>query len=265
MGWLWYLGTLVPVIGLVQVGLQAHADRYTYVPQIGLALMIAWGAADLAGSTRRGRGTLAAMGSCALAALAFAASLQVAHWRNSVTLFERALAVTETNFYIQHMYGRYLFEIPVRLDEAKPHFLASIRARPSWPHPRLALADLHVRRGEFAAAIERYEEALRLAPQYADAEARLAFLLIERGRPAEALLYFASLRRLPPGALAARFELWLGWLRPGADAADLRRRVAWLLATAEDADVRNPAEALRMAEAGRDARLAEAIRQRPQR
>ena len=97
VGWLWYLGTLVPVIGFVQVGAQSHADRYTYLPQVGLAIAFSWGIADVAARVPRRRLAAAGAGTAAvlaLAALGFTAWLQVHHWRDSIALFRRAVDVT---------------------------------------------------------------------------------------------------------------------------------------------------------------------------
>jgi hypothetical protein len=142
VGWLWYLGMLVPVIGLVQVGSQSMADRYTYLPLIGVSILVAWGVPDLLGGGRgRGRALAAAAG-VAIAALAAGSALQLRHWRDSETLFTRALSVTRDN-HVAHAYlGRAL--------------LAEGRARE---------------------AIEHYSEAVRLRPEFLTAANNLAWLL----------------------------------------------------------------------------------------
>src|SRR6266513_4169950 len=96
-GWLWYLGMLVPVIGLVQVGWQGRADRYTYLPQIGLYIMVAWSAFDLTAPLRYQRAIVDGMAAVVLGALVWAASVQASYWRNSETLWTHALAVTPSN------------------------------------------------------------------------------------------------------------------------------------------------------------------------
>src|SRR5208337_2907307 len=108
VGWLWYLGMLVPVIGLVQVGAQARADRYTYLPQIGLYIMIAWGLRDLARAGRGGTTLYAAMAAPIIAVLAAIAWMQTSYWRDSVALWEHSVACQETNDFAQNSYAEAL-------------------------------------------------------------------------------------------------------------------------------------------------------------
>ena len=98
VGWLWYLGMLVPVIGLLQVGIQARADRYTYLPQIGLYILVTWGAVEMCGSWRRRRAVLGFAAAAVLAGLLVGAYAQTRYWQNSVSLWTRALACTPENF-----------------------------------------------------------------------------------------------------------------------------------------------------------------------
>ena len=98
VGWLWYFGTLVPVIGLVQVGSQAMADRYTYVPMIGLFIMIAWGVAEIVGRWRLKPVWVALAAGILLLPLTVTSRMQVGHWANSITLYSHTLQVTENNF-----------------------------------------------------------------------------------------------------------------------------------------------------------------------
>jgi len=131
VGWLWYLGTLVPVIGLVQVGSQAMADRYMYLPLVGLALAVAWGVpALLPDRAWRGR-ALAALAIGVIAALCGAASLQVRHWRDSESLFRHALAVTEDN-HVAHAYLGDTLLAQGRTSEALPLFREAVRLRPDF-------------------------------------------------------------------------------------------------------------------------------------
>jgi tetratricopeptide (TPR) repeat protein len=130
VGWLWFLGMLVPVIGLVQVGSQAMADRYTYLPLVGLAIAVAWGTVDLARA--RGAARLApAVALAAVAALALAARGQLWHWRNSAALFSHALAVTEDNHIAHAHLGSALLERG-EAEAAAAHFREAIRLRPDF-------------------------------------------------------------------------------------------------------------------------------------
>ena len=179
VGWFWFLGTLVPVIGLVQVGLQAHADRYMYLPLVGLSLMVAWGGWDLACSLFGDRGPVRV--AFAIAALAVllacgtATRLQVRHWQDQGALFERALAVTEDNFFAHNALADQSLSQGA-FDDARRHYLESHRLRPRWIAPELGLADVAAARGNLEVAIERYQrlfvrrpESHRLLDHYATA------------------------------------------------------------------------------------------------
>ena len=163
-GWLWYLVTLAPVIGLVQAGAQARADRYMYVPMVGLTIMLAWGAADLA---RRWPAAARPIAAAAVAACLGAAALsasQIGHWRNSETLFRHALDVTTDNYLAEHNLGSTLLETG-RLSEAVPHLEAALRIRPDSAQARSDLASALARTpGRLPEAIAEYQAAVRLLP-----------------------------------------------------------------------------------------------------
>jgi tetratricopeptide (TPR) repeat protein len=267
VGWLWYLGTLVPVIGLVQVGLQARADRYTYIPMVGLAIALAWGAADLCRGRAARRG-LAAAGAAAVAALAAAAFVQVGTWRDSVTLFERDLAIAPESL-IAHMQLATVHLRAGRYEQAEHHYRETYRLSPAEGHANLVrfqfvMGDLHERRGDPAAAALRYREALRLDPKSRRANAALGLALLAAGRPDEARAPLERARGEPPadarllarlcylaqseGRHAEAVSLCREALRLDPRATAPRNNLAWLLATAPDAALRDPDEALRLAE-----------------
>lgn len=129
VGWLWFLGTLVPVIGLVQVGAQAMADRYTYIPLIGLFIMAAWGMADLAARWRCPRFLLPLVAVIIIVVYGTVARFQVAHWRNAVSLFQHTLSVTRNNLLIQGALGEALY-FRGEVDQALVHFQEAIRLNP---------------------------------------------------------------------------------------------------------------------------------------
>src|SRR5262249_35081287 len=120
VGWLWFLGTLIPVIGLIQVGDQAMADRYAYIPLIGILVMIAFGAADLAVQWRLGQAACFVPVTCLIVALCFATYRQLGYWASSYDLWSHTLAVTENNFIAQDNLGGALILLG-RADEAYPH------------------------------------------------------------------------------------------------------------------------------------------------
>ena len=186
VGWLWFVGMLVPVIGLLQVGMQARADRYLYLPLIGLSIAVAWGVPDALGRWPAARRLLPAAACAAIAALAAGAWLQVGVWRDTITLFEHTLRVTRDNFTAHHALATSYTRLG-RLAEARAHFEETVRLKPRWAAPHFELAALLDRLGEPDAAITRYQEGLREQPGYAAAQGNLGLLLVNAGRSAEAV------------------------------------------------------------------------------
>jgi Flp pilus assembly protein TadD len=155
-GWFWYLGTLVPVIGLVQVGTQAHADRYMYVPMVGLAIMWVWSAAD---------GKVPSIVAAALVLCCIPLTwVQAAYWQNSGTLFERALAVTSNNAIAEHNLGSYLLDQPGRLPDAIDHLKAALRINPDSASIHSDLGSAYAKSLDIDEAMHEFQEALRLNP-----------------------------------------------------------------------------------------------------
>jgi tetratricopeptide (TPR) repeat protein len=180
VGWLWFVGTLVPVIGVVQVGMQARADRYAYLPLIGIYVAVAWEAARFV-ERRPGAGKLVATAAAAsLAALSTATFLQIGHWRDSLTLYRHTLAVTSRNFLVHTNLGSVL-EKEGRLNEAEAQYLAAIAAKPDFVLAHFNHGVLLARKGDAAAARARYEEALRLQPEAPEARSNLASALRSLG------------------------------------------------------------------------------------
>jgi tetratricopeptide (TPR) repeat protein len=209
-GWIWFLIALAPVIGLVQVGAQARADRYMYIPMVGLAIMLAWGAADLARrwpAIRRPAG-VAAIGACLAAAAVSAAQIQ--HWKNSETLFQHALDVTTDNYLAEHNLGSYLLATG-RLPEAIAHLEAALRIRPESAPARSDLASaLAQTPGRLPEAIAQYRAALRLLPDSAVLHHNLASALAKfPDRLPEAIAEYQAALRIDPGYAEAHNNLGL--------------------------------------------------------
>ncbi|MBZ5621111.1 MAG: tetratricopeptide repeat protein [Acidobacteriia bacterium] len=243
VGWLWYLGTLLPVIGLVQVGAQARADRYTYVPMIGLSIMLAWGAADLVRRWPRRKAGVIALAAATCVSCVPLTWAQIEHWKNSETLFQHALEVTTGNDVAHHNLGVALSTVPGRLPEAISHYQAALRIKPNSArtHTDLgsALAKIPGRLpeaiGEFKAALEispdsaiphndlgnalskipgrlpqaisEYETALRLNPDYPEAHNNLGSAMAKTGRLPEAIAQFEAALRLEPDDAEAHTNL----------------------------------------------------------
>ena len=196
-GWLWYLGTLVPVIGLVQVGVQGMADRYTYVPLIGIAIIVAWGAPELLKKWRYRRIAFAAMAAITLCIFSFVTWRQVQYWQDSVTLFTRTVTVTTDNPIMQNNLGNAL-EDQGRLDEAIAHYTEALRIDPgladSYNNIGLALTKL----GKSDEATTNFLKAIKISPNYAAAHYNLGTVLASQGKLDEAVYHFRESIRIKP-------------------------------------------------------------------
>lgn len=162
VGWLWYVVTLVPVIGLVQVGLQSMADRYAYLPLIGLYVMVAWGVSDiLSGRSRIARNAALAAAAAALGVLAVFTWQQVRVWKDSYTVFDHAVKVTEANFLAYHARGVAL-SARGKTEEAIADFARSVETRPDYGYAHDALGAALIRSGDARGGIDHLLTALRL-------------------------------------------------------------------------------------------------------
>ncbi len=270
-GWFWYLGMLVPVIGLVQVGEQGHADRYTYLPHIGLFLLAVWLAADLT-AVRRSKSRFAvATAAVIIVALAWAAFIQTSYWRNSETLWTHALAVTSDNDVAHNNLG-YLCVDRGELDKAISHFETALRIRSGKPDShydvgsafvQMNLADALARKGQSDEAMVHYEEAIKLQPNYADAYYNRGNVLFAKGRIDEAVADWEKTLQIQPNDADAHTCLGNALLRQGSPKEAIahyeralalapedphsRNNIAWVLATSSDASIRDGARAVEFA------------------
>ena len=172
VGWLWYLGTLVPVIGLVQVGMQAMADRYTYVPIIGVLIMVAWGVPELLEKWRHRNTALATVTVVMLCIFSFVTWKQVGYWQNNTTLFKHTLEKTTNNPIIHYNLGN-LLASQGKFDDAIKQFRESIRISPGYAKAHNNLGNALLYQGRLDEAIGSYREALRINPDYVIAQKNL--------------------------------------------------------------------------------------------
>jgi len=198
VGWLWYLGTLVPVIGVVQVGVQSHADRYAYVPLIGIFLMIAWGLYDLLGAVAARRTIFASWMALVVTACALLAWRQAGYWRDSEALFTRTLAVTEGNYVIESNFGGTLAR-EGRLDKAMSHLEAARRIRPGYAPGLSNIGVVLLRQGRAVEAIPLFRDALRFKPTHLEAWLNLGNALEKTGDLDGAAAAYREAERLAPG------------------------------------------------------------------
>jgi protein O-mannosyl-transferase len=161
VGWLWFLGTLVPMIGLVQVGRQAMADRYAYLPFVGLFIMVCWGTAEWSEQRHLRPAWLRAASAAALLALAMVAHGQIGYWKDSYALWSRSIQVTSPNYEAENNLGVVLMN-EGRLEEALPHLRAAVALKPLSVINNLNLAICEQRHRDFVQAVEHYQTVLRL-------------------------------------------------------------------------------------------------------
>ncbi len=215
VGWFWYLGALVPVIGLVQVGAQARADRYTYVPMTGLLIMIAWGAADVVARWPRAEQAARVLAYAACLILGVLCAAQIQTWKNSETLFRHAIEVTEGNYLAHHNLGVALAESPARLPEAISEYREALRIKPDSARARTDLASaLAQSAGGLPEAITQYQEALRVLPDspvikgnLALAQYNLGLNLAQSGRMSDAIPHFEAALAAKPDFAEAHNDL----------------------------------------------------------
>jgi tetratricopeptide (TPR) repeat protein len=206
MGWLWYLVMLLPVLGLVQVGAQAHADRYTYLPQIGIYLAITWLAADLAGKWKVGRPVMGALMTLVISLLMTCAWQQTTCWKNNETLWTHALECTRGNTLAFVNLGHELFE-QRRFDEVINHYERGLEFQPNNRQFHNNLANALREQGRLDEAIVHYERAVQLEPGLAEAQFNLGKALGLKGKREEEVARFEAAVQLEPNFLPARMSL----------------------------------------------------------
>jgi len=198
VGWLWYLGTLVPVIGLVQIGAHAMGDRYTYLPLVGLFIMLVWGVSDLVLPLRNGRYALAFLGSILLVSMVFLSYRQVGYWKDTVTLSRHAITVTEGNYLAHNNLGGAL-DREGQADEAIRHYGEAIRIMPSYADAWYNIGTTLAKQGKSVQAIPFYEKALQYQPEFVEAYNNLGTALFKQGRYDESIVYFRQALQIDPG------------------------------------------------------------------
>ena len=264
VGWLWYMGTLVPAIGLIQAGLwPALADRFVYVPLIGLFIGIAWGVPDLVGRWRYKKIMLATTAAGLLLAFTATTWFQNKYWQNSVTLFTHTVTVTQNNSMAHNILGNAL-QKQGKLDKAISHYTAALKIDSDFAEAHNNLGYTLTRQKHYNVAIYHYNEALRINPAYTNAHNNLGTALLHQGNEKEAVYhYYESLKSNPKHA-GAYYNLGKLFLNRGKteEAINLFRKalkfepemtpalynLSWILAGCEDEKYRNGEEALKLAE-----------------
>jgi Flp pilus assembly protein TadD len=287
-GWFWYIGMLVPVIGLVQVGEQARADRYTYLPQVGLYVLIVWSVADLIVPTtmrdsvsrlgaarplrRYSKPFCVAITAAILIALSWRTFAQTSYWKNSETLWNHTLAVSPAND-MAHTNLGYLFLRRNDFDQAISHFERALEIRSShaFGHYKRgealienSLAAALTQKGLLDEAIEHYEKAATMRPDYGDVYLNLGSVLFRQGRPDEAIALWRKAAATQPEDGSFHTILGNEFLKKGLQKDAIgeyehatrifprdsvaRNNLAWLLATSADDSIRDGKRAVELAE-----------------
>jgi hypothetical protein len=231
VGWLWYLGTMVPMIGLVQVGGQSMADRYTYIPMIGIYVALAWGARDLVMRFPRARPALAAAVAILLLITGTLTWRQIGTWKNGVALFTHALQVTDRNYMAHNNLGLDYVSLG-RYDEAMAQLQHAVRAKPdlALAHYNLGVVYAMPAKENWDEAAKQFELAIQYDDDYAQAHNNLARVYDLQGKPQRAIPHYRrALESSSPPVVAAQ-------------------NLAWLLATTDDPELRDGNEAVRWAE-----------------
>jgi len=197
VGWFWYIGTLIPVIGLVQMGSYGMADRYTYIPLIGLFIIIAWGVPELIANRPYKTMWLATLSTIILIILMAVTEKQVRLWENSFSLFKHAITVTSNNFVAHSNLGLALAGRG-RIDDALHHYREAIRIQPNYSIAYNNLGVALAERGQAEDAIWNFRKALRLKPDYAQAHYNLGVALAKKGQTDDAIRSFLEALRFEP-------------------------------------------------------------------
>ena len=215
VGWLWYLGTLFPVIGLMQAGLwPAIADRFTYIPLIGIFTIIAWSGAEICKKAGRARIWLTVTGIILVFTLIPLSHKQVGYWKNSITLFSHAIAVTSNN-YLSHYALGYAYERKGMVDEAIRHYNAALDINPNEVDVHYNLAILLASKGDYPNATRHYEEVLRIEPTDAQAHNNLGNLYFRQEKWDRAAGHYRAAIQINPEYVKAHNNLGAAMLRQG--------------------------------------------------
>jgi len=263
VGWFWYLGTLIPVIGLVQVGSQSMADRYTYIPLIGLFIIVAWGMSDIFAKWPGRKIIVAVVSSVMLSFFMICAWFQVGYWKNGITLFTHALKVTDNNS-IAHCELGHALDRHGKHDEAIIHYFKALQINPNYAEAHNNLGYSLASQGKFKDAVYHYHEAQRIDPNDVKAHNNLGTVLARQGNFEDAVYHFNQALQADPNYAGAYYNLGkiysnqgeikkaIGFYRKALhfspNMTDALYNLSWITASHEDEKFRNSREAIKFAE-----------------
>ena len=220
VGWFWYLGTFLPVIGIVPPGGgwpgSVMSDRYSYIPLIGIFIIIAWGLPELISKWRYKEKVLSISAGIVILTLMMTAREQVSHWKNTITVFKHTLKVTDKKYpnlaIVHNSLGIALFA-DRKSEEAISQYKMAIKLKPNYIKPYYNLGVVLFADGKIEEAISHYKKAIKINPNYTSAHYNLGVVLLQKGENKEAVHYFREALKLKPDLVAARNNLNLALLR----------------------------------------------------
>ena len=262
IGWLWYLVMLLPVAGLIQAGSQTRADRYTYLPQIGIVLAVTWLVAEWGAKSRAGRALLGSLMVAAVGALAVCAWQQTTYWQNTESIWTRAIHCTTGNDVAFNHLARAKYQ-KGKADEALLSFQQAVKINPEYADAHINLANLLLQRGQVDEAVSHLQRALEINPTYALAHNNLGNILQKQGQVDDAILHFQKALQVDPAYGMAHYNLGNALAQKGnaaeaishfekalqiqPDDSAAQNNLAWLLATSAESSLRNGREAVELA------------------
>ncbi len=261
-GWFWYLVTLVPVIGFVQVGIQAMADRYSYITLTGLFIIIAWGVSELLIKWRHKKIVLTLSALLVILIMSVCTYSQLRYWRNSLTLFQHAIDVTENNYMARFSMAKSLVD-KNRFSEAVIECQKSLQIKPDDPDVLNILGIAFGQQGKYDEAIKCFSKTLQIKPDFAMAHSNIGYAFACQGDVNEAVLHFTESLRLDPCSVSTHYYLGRILAKSGKaneavkhfeDAIRLKpdwtepmNDLAWFLAASKENTARNPDKAIKLA------------------
>jgi protein O-mannosyl-transferase len=262
MGWLWYLVMLLPVAGILLVGSHSHADRYTYLPQIGIYVAVTWLMAEWGAKLHVGRVAMGGLMIAVPAVLMFCAWKQAAYWKNEITLWSHALACTTRNYKAHYGLGNALSQTG-RVDEAISQYQMALQIRPDYADARASIGLSLFKEGKPDEAIRQFRKALQIQPDHVNAHNGLGIALFQEGSVDEAIIHFQKALQSKPDNVNARNNLGIALAEKGRTAEaiaqyqralqiqpvnpETQNNLAWLLATCPEAPLRDGNKAVELA------------------